>query len=210
MFIDEIMTGRKESLMGKAYTDEEKEQIHIRIMEEGIKLFHENGSKTLSIRELTKRVGISQGGFYNFYSDKDQLILAISTYRMKQKLADMQRYLEQSLDAPLDFLVRYMYRSLMDIAAKARESQMYADMISVLTRTPFEDSGDGEEFLEIVFSYWREHGWIVCSDTKGLLQLMAAVWVLIDNEKKFDPEYLDEMIYNMLEEGVKRYVHITK
>ena len=51
--------------MGKAFTEGEKIKIKKSIMETALDLFHEKGTKLLSISELTKRVGIAQGSFYN-------------------------------------------------------------------------------------------------------------------------------------------------
>ena len=49
--------------MGRAFSEEERAEIKIALMESALELFHEQGKKSLSIRELTKRAGISQGGF---------------------------------------------------------------------------------------------------------------------------------------------------
>ncbi len=72
--------------MGKAFSEEERNQKKIALMEAALELFHESGTKSLSIRELTKRAGISQGGFYTFWEDKDALVLDVLKYRAAQKL----------------------------------------------------------------------------------------------------------------------------
>lgn len=46
--------------MAKAFTEEEKIKIKESIMETALDLFHDKGTKSLSISELTKRVGIAQ------------------------------------------------------------------------------------------------------------------------------------------------------
>ena len=52
--------------MPKAFTEEERTTIKEKLMETALDVFHEKGSKALNIAELTKRVGIAQGSFYNF------------------------------------------------------------------------------------------------------------------------------------------------
>ena len=64
--------------MGRAFSEEEKEKIKEAIMETALELFHDNGTKSLSISVLTKRVGIAQGSFYNFWKDKDSLIIDLA------------------------------------------------------------------------------------------------------------------------------------
>ena len=44
--------------MPKAFTQEEKQIIKEKLMETALNLFHDKGTKSLSIAELTRRVGI--------------------------------------------------------------------------------------------------------------------------------------------------------
>ena len=82
--------------MAKAFTEEEKIKIKEDIMETAIDLFHEKGKKSLSISELTKRVGIAQGSFYNFWKDKESLIIDLMAYRSIQKLNDIEKKFSNS------------------------------------------------------------------------------------------------------------------
>lgn len=73
--------------MAKAFTEEERLQIRSGLWKTAIDLFHENGAKALSIQELTRRVGISQGSFFaNFWKDKESLIIDVMCYRSTQKI----------------------------------------------------------------------------------------------------------------------------
>ena len=72
--------------MSKAFSEDEKLNIKQKMMEVAIEIFHESGTKGLSIKELTKRAGIAQGSFYNFWKDKDALIMDVMQYRLSQKL----------------------------------------------------------------------------------------------------------------------------
>ncbi len=67
--------------MPKAFTEEERIKIKEALMETALDLFHDKGTKSLSIAELTKRVGIAQGSFYHFWKDKDALIIELIVYR---------------------------------------------------------------------------------------------------------------------------------
>ena len=90
--------------MAKAFTEEEKIKIKEDIMETALDLFHEKGKKSLSISELTKRVGIAQGSFYNFWKDKESLIIDLMAYRSIQKLNDIEKEFSNSLTNPKKFL----------------------------------------------------------------------------------------------------------
>ena len=78
--------------MAKAFNEEEKLEIKQKMMDIALLLFHESGTKGLSIKELTSRTGIAQGSFYNFWKDKDALILDVMQYRSAQKLAVVEKY----------------------------------------------------------------------------------------------------------------------
>ena len=45
---------------------EEREELQEKLRRTGLKLLAENGIRNISIRQLTKEVGIAQGGFYSF------------------------------------------------------------------------------------------------------------------------------------------------
>ncbi|AND84644.1 TetR/AcrR family transcriptional regulator [Clostridium tyrobutyricum] len=60
--------------MGRAYTDEEKENIRIKIKQYGKEMFEKEGFKNFRIQKLTKKVGISLGGFYTFFQIKRHFI----------------------------------------------------------------------------------------------------------------------------------------
>ena len=94
--------------MGKAFSEDEREAIRIKLLESAMDLFHENGKKSLSIRELTRRAGISQGGFYTFWEDKDALILDLIRYRVSQKLEAIVPHFAESLDSPREFLADHL------------------------------------------------------------------------------------------------------
>ena len=77
--------------MPKAFTEEERIKIKEALMETALDLFHDKGTKSLSIAELTKRVGIAQGSFYHFWKDKDALIIELIVYRSNQKLRNSEK-----------------------------------------------------------------------------------------------------------------------
>ena len=59
--------------MGKAFSEEERVVIKENIKKEAFELFKNNGIRKTSIAAITQKVGISQGGFYTFYKNKEQV-----------------------------------------------------------------------------------------------------------------------------------------
>jgi AcrR family transcriptional regulator len=63
--------------MPKGFTDQEKEKIRARLIENGRKLFETYGIRKTNVEELTAAAGISKGAFYNFYPSKEELFMDI-------------------------------------------------------------------------------------------------------------------------------------
>ena len=91
-------------MMAKAFTEQERIKIKEKIPEATLDLFHDKGTKALSIAELTNRAGIAQGSFYIFWKDKEALIIELIAYRSNQKLNYIERKISNSLSDPTEFL----------------------------------------------------------------------------------------------------------
>ncbi|WP_340084204.1 TetR/AcrR family transcriptional regulator [Siminovitchia sp. FSL H7-0308] len=63
--------------MAKKFTEEEKRFIRQKLLTEGKRLFEVHGLQKTSIGELTKKAGIAQGTFYQFFSSKEELYFDI-------------------------------------------------------------------------------------------------------------------------------------
>ena len=118
--------------MGKAYSSDERSDIRIRIMEAALDLYHENGARTLNIREIVKRAGISLGSFYNFWPDKDSLVLDVMRYRAVQKLDAITPRFKESLDDPIRFLTELICSWVIDMKEKFDSKPIYREGITFL------------------------------------------------------------------------------
>ncbi|MDQ2903240.1 MAG: TetR/AcrR family transcriptional regulator [Chloroflexota bacterium] len=64
--------------MPKAFTEQEKELIRKRLLEQGYKHFSAYGLRKTNIEELAEAAGISKGAFYLFYASKEALFMDVS------------------------------------------------------------------------------------------------------------------------------------
>jgi AcrR family transcriptional regulator len=64
--------------MPKVYSDEKRLEIREQLMQTGVELIRQHGMKRMSIEELTRRVGIAQGTFYNFFRSKEVFVCEIA------------------------------------------------------------------------------------------------------------------------------------
>ena len=178
--------------MAKAFSDKEKEQIRIRMMETALDLFHDKGTKSLSIQGLTRRVGIAQGSFYNFWKDKDALVLDVMRFRSKQKLRLIENRMEESLADPAGFLAETIYVYSVDLMKKGREQPTYAQSFELLLRAePDAENRVGvvyRDFLEKLSAYWKAHGVVEAVDVQ------------------VDPEYFDGILKTFIQNAVSQYI----
>ncbi|MCH4889827.1 TetR/AcrR family transcriptional regulator [Acidaminobacter sp. JC074] len=72
----------------------------IQVIEKIQALLKRKRVQNLSIREISKEVGISTGSFYNLFQDKDELLFEIR----KHEICQMSDYIDQILDKEKDYL----------------------------------------------------------------------------------------------------------
>lgn len=196
--------------MPKAFSEEEKEQIKNQILETAVELFHDKGTKSINIQELTRRAGIAQGSFYSFWKDKDALIMDVMLYRSRQKLDIAEKEFEASLHDPIGFLSESIYRYSMDLLNKCREQPVYSQSFAILSRSnSLSDNRVGaiyKEFLSKLAAYWVEHRAVQSMDVQGLINVITACPVLLSNAGQFDPEYFDEIFKSFLQSTIRNYI----
>lgn len=196
--------------MPKAFSEEEKEHIKNQILETAVELFHDKGTKSINIQELTRRAGIAQGSFYSFWKDKDALVMDVMLYRSRQKLDIAEKEFEASLHDPIGFLSESIYRYSMDLLNKCREQPVYSQSFAILSRSnSLSKNRVGaiyKEFLSKLAAYWVEHNAVQSVDVQGLINVITACPVLLSNAGQFDPEYFDEIFKSFLQSTIGNYI----
>ena len=181
-------------------------------MEAALDLFHDKGTKALSIAELTKRAGIAQGTFYNFWKDKEALIIELIAYRASQKLYAIEKKFSNSLTAPAEFLTDIIYKSSIDLMVKIQTQPIYKDAFKL-----FEAKGQHEvhkieilyqDFLARLIQYWMENGAIKRVDQKGLMNAFIGSSILCVQYYQFDEAYFNEVLRTYIAGIVNKYIEV--
>lgn len=200
--------------MGKPYTEEERAQIHDRLLEAGLELFHEAGVKDLSIRELTRRAGIAQGGFYNFFPDKDAFVQELIYYRTSQKVGLMETSFAGSEADPAGYVSSVIFTFTWNLKQKAEQKRMYADILTLYIREkPSERArlyAVFDEALRHLADYWAAQGVSVAMDIRGVTNVIRGVLILFANLGELDGTYTETIIRTFIEANVKNYVRIEE
>jgi len=198
--------------MSKAFSEDEKLNIKQKIMEVAIEIFHESGTKGLSIKELTKRAGIAQGSFYNFWKDKDALIMDVMHYRLAQKLEIAKQSFDESLENPVKFLVDIIYEHSIDLKEKYKEKPIYAEALNMLSKKNgnrvYEANSLYTDFINKLAEYWKEQNAVKDVDEKGLINAFTGSFLLFSNYYKFEEEYFNDILKAFISAVVKKYIEL--
>ncbi len=198
--------------MGKPFTNEEREVIKEKLIKAGLKLFAEKGFKGVSIREITTEANISQGSFYNFYTDKEDFMIALMELRIRQKLKNYESQKEDSLEDPIKFLSDILYKEGMHLKDNKSFNNGISGAIEFLyTREKAMKKELGHHylrFLEHMIDYWRSNGYRVTADMEGLMSVIRAAGILFSNADLMPEKYFAIMYRTFCDEAPKKFLEV--
>ncbi|QOW60413.1 TetR/AcrR family transcriptional regulator [Treponema pedis] len=196
--------------MGKAFTEEEKLKIKEKIMETALDLFHEKGTKSLNISELTKRVGIAQGSFYNFWKNKESLIIDLMAYRSIQKLENIEKEFSNSLTNPKKFLSDIIYKYAIDMVKKIKTQSIYQEAFKIFAAQDSKKVNRVEnlygDFVDRLIEYWYKNNAVTTANKQGLSNAFVGSFVLCSNYIHFNEDTFEEVLHIYIESIVNRYI----
>ena len=198
--------------MSKAFSEDERLNIKQKMMEMAIEIFHESGTKGLSIKELTKRAGIAQGSFYNFWKDKDALIMDVMQYRLSQKLEIAKQSFDESLENPVKFLVDIIYEHSIDLKEKYKKKPIYTQALNMLSKKTenrvYEANSLYTDFINKLAEYWKEQNAVKDVDEKGLINAFTGSFLLFSNYYKFEEGYFNDILKVFISAVVRKYIEL--
>ena len=198
--------------MAKAFTEEEKIKIKESIMETALDLFHDKGTRSLSISELTKRVGIAQGSFYNFWKDKESLIIDLMAYRSIQKLGNIEREFSNSLTNPKKFLSEVIYKYSIDMTEKIKTQPIYQEAFRIFVNQDSKKVNRVEnlygDFLDRLIDYWYKNNVVKSVDKQGLSNAFVGSFVICSNYFHFNKDTFEEVLNIYIQSIVFKYIEI--
>ena len=200
--------------MGKAFSEEEKELIHDRLREVGLKLFAERGIKKLSIKEITQEVGIAQGGFYTFYKSKEDFAMDLFKFRITDKLKRWEQNFPVTLEDPVGFVSDMLYEQgthLKDNKAfNDKESDSWFLFLNRDTKEKVEVMKCYRSFFRKLIRFWEENGYEVICDMSGLMNAMSMAVVIFTNAEKVSTDYFGAIYRTYCDGVVQKFLSVRK
>ncbi len=171
--------------MAKAFTEKDSILIQDKLRRAGLKLFAMSGIKGVSIREITAEAGISQGGFYTFYKDKEDFMIDLMELRIKEKLGRYEAEREKSLDKPTLYLSDILYLEGMHL----KDHKAFSNGLSGSLKFFYDEEKKMNKslavyyrnFLEKMIKYWESEGYEVEADIDGLMSVIRMAGIIFSN-----------------------------
>jgi AcrR family transcriptional regulator len=185
--------------MVKGFTDQEKEMIMTKLIEEGKQQFIAMGVKKTSIAQLTKAAGIAQGSFYQFFSSKEELfftILELEEAQIKQKLLEkinVHHMTRQSFKEMLLYSIELIEEHQLVKTLFDRE-----DFERIVRKLPQETMEEhikrDEDVLEPLLKLWQQNGFLVKKDPKVITGAIRGFFTMLLHKKEIGEELFPEVV----------------
>lgn len=184
--------------MGRPYTEEEREELKEKIKETASTMFMRQGFKDFRIQQLTKQVGISLGGFYTFYKDKEALyeeILRDEKNRIRKKILTI---IEDENQTPKDFFTDLAHVLLDKTATNKFYTNEYSSLLETLIWN--DDSitaADNLYFIRQIRRIWESRGITLSATDEELAASVATLAILCTNKDKIGTGF--DLWYQVIE-----------
>jgi len=94
------------------YPEGHKIKVRGKIIESAAKAFRTNGIRDISVPFIMKGAGLTHGGFYSHFENKEQLVAEACRYAINDTISLLQNAAEQEMEAPkINAVIEYYLSS---------------------------------------------------------------------------------------------------
>ncbi len=93
------------------------------IVKAGYELMYLNGYNATGIKEITEKIGIPKGSFYNHFTNKEEFGLEVLSYYSKRVLSDMENGMNKGKGSPLKRLKAF-YKAAIEHESKTLDCKL--------------------------------------------------------------------------------------
>ena len=198
--------------MPRAFTDQEKKNIHLRLIESGKIAFGQYGIKKTSIEDLAKMAGISKGAFYQFFSSKEDLYFAaIRHYETEQ-----HQYMHSLLNEKTGFereLLKSVIKNIMDqvdhdpFLQRLLGKEEFEYLWQKFTPEQQEQAMKADvDFASQLVEIWREKGKLKIDNPQMISGVFRAIFFLFLHKKDIGIEVFPEVVDLLLDSAIERII----
>ena len=103
-----IKTFNGEICMPKVFTDENRDEIRVKLLDKGFKMLKKGGLNAVNIDKLTGSTFIAKGTFYNLFESKSEFMYHMMIHERKRAKDKLFSYLNASGKLTRDSLRNYL------------------------------------------------------------------------------------------------------
>lgn len=186
--------------MPKVYSEEKRREIKESLMKSGLEIIRQYGMKRMSIEELTKRVGIAQGTFYNFFKSKEVLVYELACAyekRLEEEVKSIVRtegYLSRS---QLEMMYRKMFLADEDNVYRFLKRE---DIQALIVRLPieyFNQMSNVRERIETTLEYTK--GGREQRDIDAIINWIQILNLTVENKELLTKGAFEKVVYQLIE-----------
>lgn len=171
--------------MGRPYTEEERIELKKRIKEIASDMFIKHRFKEFRIQQLTKQAGISLGGFYTFYKDKETLyeeVLRDEKNRIRQKILTI---IEIENQTPQEFFADLSNVFLDKTSTNKFYTNEYCGLLETLVWNDDPVSAsDNLLFIRQAKKIWANKGIVLSASEEEIASAVATLAILCAHKEK--------------------------
>jgi AcrR family transcriptional regulator len=186
--------------MPRIYSDEKRDELKKCLLAAALELIKRQGLRKMAISELTERVGIAQGTFYNFFPSKEMIVY------------ELARSYQLGLDRRMDsLLARKGYLDRQDLGELYRDIMLRdednvlrylspADLQTLMIRLPGDYAqklADSRARLELNIA--RLKGRREAVDTAACLDWIQLMSLAVSNRGLFLQDGFEKMIDGLID-----------
>lgn len=191
--------------MGRPYTEKERYELKEKIKEIAMDMFRQQGFKNFRIQQLTKQAGISLGGFYTFYRDKESLyeeILRDEKNRIRQKIIMI---IETEKQSPKHFFTDLANVILRKLTSNKFYNDEYTGLLETLVWNDDPITAeDNLHFIQQIRMIWTKQGTSLSSTDEQLASAVAMLAVLCAHKDKIGAGF--DYWYALVENTLLEYL----
>lgn len=200
-------------VMSKRFKQNEKDAIRNALIEEGKLLFGKYGFQKTSITDITKKVGIAQGTFYNFFNSKELLyfaILELEENKLTKQLLEINFSKESSAK---EIMKQTLQKLIKEIETNALIRELFQDnnMKKLVRKLPASSiqthHAHDTAFIEAIIEKWGKEGITFIEKPEIIAAMLRSLFILTLHQSEIGSniyrETIDQFIHLIVEGMIK-------
>lgn len=198
--------------MPRGFTDQEKKNIHDRLLQAGEEAFGLYGVKKTSVEDLAKMAGISKGAFYLFFPSKEDLYFAVIRRYETEMQSGMFSLLSEKSGDERELVMKVMTTIMEQIDSspfirRLLGKEEFEYLWQKFTPEQMETAMEADvDFSSELVNVWKEKGKLKIDDPRIVAGVFRAIFFLYLHKKDIGEEIFPHVIDLLLRAAVEKLI----